>query len=515
MKRIFILFLFVTTIFVVSCDSKDVFDEDGLTSIYMPQASMLNGGFSNVYPVPFENGNIENYALDANTKQMKVVLGVKNSGRSKNGFSVNVVADLEKTKSVVENQQVENSVQLPEGTYALPQSVSVASESNEKSFFLEVNVQKIIDEYPEYFEKKMVLAVKITGNDNINSALATTLVVIDGAKFLPTPPPPPIETMLDSNAWKILPQNVGGPTGAATINVIDGNIHYSNGTDYGKFNHVIYQPVQVVAGETYSYDMIVDIKGKAWGWIELYISEQEPIANEDFQDNKVYEISSVTSPMNGLMSEFSIIQNKKTYTATKNGVIYFIIKVGSWDNNFEQVTLSDIVFKKSDVVPTPPPASDTTLKDDAWKTLPQDVGGTPTGSAEITIANGTIQYSNGTTDGMFNHVIYQALQVEAGKTYTYDMKLDISGKASGWIQVYVSQYEPVSGEDFRDNKVFDIANTVTSPMSGLMSELSEIQDKKEFTPTQSGTIYFIIKIGSWGNNFESVKLSDLFFKEKS
>ncbi|GIZ15679.1 DUF1735 domain-containing protein [Capnocytophaga catalasegens] len=516
MKKLSILFALFTAIYVVSCDSKDAFDQEGLMSIYMPQASMLNGGFSNLYPVPFENGNIENYTLEETTKQMKIVLGVKNSGRSKNGFSVNVVADMETTNSVVADQQVENAVMLPEDTYSFPQSVSVEPGNNEKSFFLHVNMKKIADEYPEYFEKKMVLAIKITNNSNINSKLATTIIVIDGSKLLPTPPPPPIDTMLKGDAWKILPQNIGGVTGDTDIKIIDGrNIHYSSGAVAGRFNHVIYQPVEVVAGETYTYDMMIDITGQAWGWIQLHISPREPIASEDFNENRVFDVSNkITSPMSSLMSEASNIQDKKTFTATQNGVVYFVLKIGSWDNNFENLILSDLVFKKAPTLPKPP--TETMLKGDAWKILPQGIDGGISNDAEIKIVDGkNIYYSNGNERKKYNHVIYQSVEVEGGKTYTYDMMLDFKKeKAWGWIQVYISSQEPTNGGDFNDNKVYDFSGNANPPTSGLMSDFSSIKDKTTFTPSQSGTIYFIIKIGCWDDNFEDLTISELNFKEK-
>ena len=50
------------------------------------------------------------------------------------------------------------------------------------------------------------------------------------------------------------------------------------------------------------------------------------------------------TPKSGLMSELA--SGEKTYTATKSGKLFFVIKIGSWDNNYEDLTFSDIFIKK-------------------------------------------------------------------------------------------------------------------------------------------------------------------------
>ncbi|MFV0593995.1 MAG: hypothetical protein ACK5M7_21670 [Draconibacterium sp.] len=505
MKHIFIAIILVAALFT-SCQTDEVFTEDGITKIYMPQASTLDGGITNNYPVPLRVGNVENYVLDTATQQLRIVLGVKNSGRSTNGFSVNLQVNLDTTNQIVSNEMIAGAVALPEGSYVLPETATVEPGTNEQAFYLDVDMGKIISEHPEYYANKLVLAINISGHEDISPDLATTVVVIDGSKFLPVPPPPPIETMLDADAWVILPQSVGGPTGEANISVIDGNIHYSSGTTSGLFNHVIYQPLTVTAGQDYVYDMNVDIAGIAGGWIQVYISKVEPVDGGDFNDNKVYNLEgSVTSPMSGLMSELSEIA-PATYTATETGTIYFVIKIGSWGNNFQDLTLSDIVFKEA-----PEPPFESLLQPGDWSILKQDVGGL-SADASVTITDGNIQYSSGTTAGQYNHAIYQPVSVTAGQGYVYDMNVDITGAAGGWIQVYISTIEPVEGGDFNDNKVYNLESGVTSPMSGKMSELSDIAPGT-YTVAESGTIYFVIKIGSWGNNFEDLKLSEIVFKE--
>ena len=92
--------------------------------------------------------------------------------------------------------------------------------------------------------------------------------------------------------------------------------------------------------------MTLTAKGKAWGWIQVYISQWEPEEGKDFNDGKVFDLSGeIKTPKSGLMSELA--SGEKTYTATKTGKLYFVIKIGSWDNNYEDLTFSDIFIKKT------------------------------------------------------------------------------------------------------------------------------------------------------------------------
>ncbi len=90
------LLLFVA---FIACKKDDVFEDPGITTLYMPQASLNNGG--NEYNVPF-GGNSENYTFNETTKKLKIVLGVKNSGLSTDGFSVKVKVDAQATNAYVE-----------------------------------------------------------------------------------------------------------------------------------------------------------------------------------------------------------------------------------------------------------------------------------------------------------------------------------------------------------------------------------------------------------------------------
>ena len=215
--------------------------------------------------------------------------------------------------------------------------------------------------------------------------------------------------------------------------------------------------------------------------------------------------------MSGSFAELSAIQDQKTYTAGKTGTLYFVIKIGSWDNNFEDLALSDIVFKKDNSPKPPKPAVETRIKKDAWKILLQGINGGLSEKADITFTDGNIHYTSGTEGKKFNHVIYQPIEVTGGETYTYDMTLSAKGKAWGWIQVYISQWEPEEGKDFNDGKVFDLSGEIKTPKSGLMSELAS--GEKTYTATKSGKLFFVIKIGSWDNNYEDLTFSDIFIKK--
>ena len=175
------------------------------------------------------------------------------------------------------------------------------------------------------------MAVTIYGNEKILASKATTIVVIDGAKFLPTPPEPPkptLETMLKKDAWKVLKQGIDGKiTADAKINIVEGNIHYSSGKVGGKFNHVIYQPVNVGKRTNLHLRYARGNQRSSVGLDTSVCERHEPEEGKDFGDGKVLELqNNITSPMSGSFAELSAIQDQKTYTAGKNWYALFCNK---------------------------------------------------------------------------------------------------------------------------------------------------------------------------------------------
>ncbi|MDR1681846.1 MAG: DUF1735 domain-containing protein, partial [Candidatus Symbiothrix sp.] len=170
-----------------SCEPDDNEKEWGNTKVYMPQAAILDGGLSNNYPVPLNNNaSTNNYKVDSETNTLKIVLGVYRSGLQElQAFSVDVAADLSATATAV--PAVTKGIALPTDVYSLPGKVSVDGGKRESIFYLDVDLNKLINDYPDYNTKQMVLVVAISNPSQyeLNTNLAKTTVIIDGASFMP------------------------------------------------------------------------------------------------------------------------------------------------------------------------------------------------------------------------------------------------------------------------------------------------------------------------------------------
>ena len=68
----------LASVIMFSCEADDNEKEWGYAKIYMPQASILNGGLTNnEYPVPLKNNAAtNNYKFDEANKRLQVTLGV-------------------------------------------------------------------------------------------------------------------------------------------------------------------------------------------------------------------------------------------------------------------------------------------------------------------------------------------------------------------------------------------------------------------------------------------------------
>lgn len=176
----FILF----SIIIISVSCKKQGNEDwGITNVYMPQAAMSDGGRTNNYPVPWSTANgTKNYVIDSVNNMVNIVLGVYRSGlQDKKSFSVEVAAKIDTTNKLITNGTVANAVILPSDVYTLPSTVTISKEQSEAIFYLKIDRKKLIDKYPAYSGKKLILAVGIVNPSNflVNTSLSTTIIIID------------------------------------------------------------------------------------------------------------------------------------------------------------------------------------------------------------------------------------------------------------------------------------------------------------------------------------------------
>ena len=105
--------------------------------------------------------------------------------------------------------------------------------------------------------------------------------------------------------------------------------------------------------------------------------------------------------------------------------------------------------------------------------------------------------------------LYQAVSVEANKTYTIDMKVFGSGATDTWFEVYVSPTPPVQNQDYSADGTRIGLNTWAgcgnSAFEGKLSKISCSGSGNSISFEQSGTVYVVIKSG--GKNLGSTGIS--------
>lgn len=138
-----------------------------------------------------------------------------------------------------------------------------------------------------------------------------------------------------------------------------------------------------------------------------------------------------------------------------------------------------------------------------------------------TATNWTFNEGSATVKGGSNaqQGIYQALQVEANKKYTLDMKVKGSGATDTWFEVYVSPVAPTQNSDYSaggkrlslntwagcgNNSFDDYLSSIGCDGSGPIVEF----------PT-SGTVYLVIKSGGGNLGTTGISISEVEFRGSS
>jgi hypothetical protein len=111
--------------------------------------------------------------------------------------------------------------------------------------------------------------------------------------------------------------------------------------------------------------------------------------------------------------------------------------------------------------------------------------------------------------------IYQAINLTAGQKYMVDMTISGSGATNTWFETYVGTVVPANGVDYTSGGIKIALNTWNgcggTAFNGLLSTISCNGKGKTFTPTVTGTYYFVIKsggenLGTTGISFTNVQL---------
>ena len=109
-----------------------------------------------------------------------------------------------------------------------------------------------------------------------------------------------------------------------------------------------------------------------------------------------------------------------------------------------------------------------------------------------------------------------SVQVQAGVTYTFSATVTTPGSTNTWVEFYFGTTTPTQGSDYTDNKLWSL-NTWSGCGGGAESGnivnlncagTGAVQWTDHFWYPQNGTIYFLVKAGSYlgteGHDWEPV-----------
>lgn len=346
---------------LLSCGEDDSEKQWGYTKVYMPQAAILNGGLNNNYPVPLNNNvSTKNYEIDEKTNTLKIVLGVYRSGlQDLEPFSVDVKVDEAATATAVKD--IPRGIELPEGTYSLPDKIQVQTGRREAIFYLSVNLDKLIADYPSYNKQKMVLVVGIDHPTKyeLNEKLSRTTVIIDGKEFMPTPP---VVNGGDFGAesetyWQGVVKN-GSVQIGTDAGIRNGVLFF----DYGPTSAVeeIYYFTEVELDEGMSYTFSCDFLSTGEGIntttgcrFYLLLRQDDPRGGFTYKDdvNTFYTYldawNGMAAPIDGTLPQNGgwqerIDRSSGVFTSNFTGKGYLVIGAAGWNSPIGRIEIDNV-----------------------------------------------------------------------------------------------------------------------------------------------------------------------------
>jgi hypothetical protein len=360
---IYVLLSVIISVISYSCEPDDSEKKWGNTQVYMPQAAILDGGLTNNYPVPLgNNASTNNYKIDSRTNTLKIVLGVYRSGLQElEAFSVKVAADQTATATAVTN--VTKGVELPSDVYALPAEASVAGGQRESIFYLDVDLNKLIDQYSAYAQKKLVLVVGVSDPTKyeLNENLSKTTVIIDGASFMPAPKIVEGGNFESGSEhyWTFF--NAVGNLPASVAIIQSGVLTFDYGADPIQGEICYYHAVELGNGVKYKFSCDFSSTGGASvDNCRFYsaVSPNLPVAGISYKYAVGSACYSILDAWNGLKNPVSgtlpqnggwqerIDKSTGIFTSNFSGTGYVVIGVASWGSPIGKIIIDNVKIEE-------------------------------------------------------------------------------------------------------------------------------------------------------------------------
>jgi hypothetical protein len=350
---------------LTACQEGDNDKEWGSALIYMPQASILNGGMTNEYPVPLDNNPAtRNYTINEDSSKVSIVLGVYRSGMQElQAYKCKVYVDHDATQAALGS--ISRSVELPAELYTLPTEVSVANGAREAKFYLEVDYALLREKYPAYNRNKMVLVVGISDPDRyeLNESLARTTVVINGSSFLEAPKIIKGGDFSDGSEqyWTRKSVEGNGSNEPELLTVANGLLTFDYGAGPITAGLAYYQPVSLTKGTAYQFSADFTCTGGAsGGQFFMTISTREPSdgnyygpdgGGDIFANIDVWASGGLTEAHSGKMTEIATwvgggLTRDGTFTPGSDGQYYMIIICYCWGGTIGKITVDNVKIEE-------------------------------------------------------------------------------------------------------------------------------------------------------------------------
>ncbi len=293
------------------------------------------------------------------------------------------------------------------------------------------------------------------------------------------------ETYLDTEESE-LPTATWGYTSDKPVAGNDGVLYFGKENTTNKSQYCIYQPVQLLAGESYEFDGAYKVLKMSESWFEVYIGTAIPEDGSDYGPDNGTRISEFNvwwgpSSQDGTFLENA--NNNMQFTPETDGQYYLIVKCGANANGGYQLLLDNLSL--SAVVK--PSASFTTNKVEGFTPLAVNFT-----SETSKVTQWLWNFGDGTTSTEENPI----------KTYTtpgtYSVKLTCSNSAGEVIvekEDLIKAFTPVSltgggvvkGGDMSDPSLWSVSE-LNTPVAKLPTAF---WNDKTHTPTagKEGCLY--------------------------
>lgn len=339
---------------VVLIDGKSFIEKKPLVFLSWEEASLLDGGMTNDFPIPFTSKPGTWHTFDDMSLSLSVPLHVRRTDEEDviyEPFSASIVQDYTKSAEVASG--MENAVAIPEGYSGLSETVVFDASTSEKEVTLYIDFERISADHPEFAGKKLVLSLLLSDPDKyeLDPKLSCINIIIDADKFLYLPDPGNLLeggrfSKRDASKWSIVNASSASepvPEGQFFIagDVLNLNISKA-------YNYTCSHAVDI--SEPGYYRMSLSFKGnggaKAWS-SRLYVilSENKPTAGVNYFTSYVQkaphlvvdgtQISAATGTEVDLSSSYWSKKNgfpdNCEIEVKTSGRWWFVIGVSAWD----------------------------------------------------------------------------------------------------------------------------------------------------------------------------------------